>query len=259
MTAVSDPARVVPLEGGRNFRDLGGYPTGDGRRVRWGRLFRSGSLARLTQRDWDHLVGRGVRTICDLRTPAERTAEPFAWAATNGLTYWSRDYQTSFGELRRVMASDFPTEAAARAGMMAGFRELPFEQAPAYRQLFAYLKAGEVPLVVNCSAGKDRAGTAAAMILSALGVPRDLVVEDFLLTNSAVDLMAVLLGRTGSDSIMGRQPVGVARAILHAHPDYIGAALESVEERHGSVESYLHDVLDVSARELDAIRSSLLE
>ena len=68
--------RLVPLEGGRNFRDLGGYQTGDGRRVRWRALFRSGVLSYLTAQDWRHLSELGVRTVCDLRAPHERAREP---------------------------------------------------------------------------------------------------------------------------------------------------------------------------------------
>lgn len=250
--------RVLALEGGRNFRDLGGYPTRDGRRVRWGRLFRSGSMARLTEADWEHLVGRGVRTVCDLRTSGERIAEPFAWRDSEGLTYFARDYETSFGELRKVMASPFASGEAARAGMIAGFRELPFEQAPAYRALFGHLKANEVPLVVNCSAGKDRAGTAAALILSALGVAREIVVEDFALTNRTVDLYGAMM-RPGRTHGIAGQPPEVARAILNADPAYIGAALDSILERHGSVEAFLSDILDVNASELAAMRDALLE
>jgi protein-tyrosine phosphatase len=102
-----DPAvpqdRLIALEGGRNFRDLGGYPTVDGRRVRWGLMFRSGSLSGLTEADWDSLTRRGIRTICDLRTHKERAAEPFAWADQAGLSYWARDYALSFAELSETL------------------------------------------------------------------------------------------------------------------------------------------------------------
>jgi protein-tyrosine phosphatase len=250
--------RLLKLEGGRNFRDMGGYPTQDGRRVRWGKLFRSGSMARLTAQDWETLVARGIRTVCDLRTTAEREMEPFAWAEAPGLNYFARDYETSFGELRRVMASGFADHEAAKAGMVAGYRELPFEQSPAYRVVFGHLKANDVPLVVNCTAGKDRAGTASALILSALGVPREIVVQDFLLTNRTVDLMRILSGKSPTN-VMATQPMEVAKAIFMADPSYINAALDSLHERHGSIEGFLKDVLDVNAEELAAIRAALLE
>ncbi|MFT3966553.1 MAG: tyrosine-protein phosphatase [Sphingobium sp.] len=248
--------RVLPLEGGRNFRDLGGYPTLDGRSVKWGLIFRSGSPARLTQADWDHLCARGVKALCDFRTSREREAEPFAWADTEGFSYWARDYATSFAELRETMRSGFATGEAARAGMIAGYRDLPYNQAEGYRRLFAHLKAHDVPLIFNCSAGKDRAGTAAALVLSALGVPREAVLEDFTLTNEVVDLHRTLVRREGG---LGSQPPEVSAAVLRADPDYMAAALATIDERHGSVEGYLRDVLDVSAAELEALRDALLD
>lgn len=251
--------RLIALEGGRNFRDLGGYPTRDGRRVRWGRLFRSGSMAGLTQADWARLCELGVRTVCDLRTSIEREAEPFAWRDSDGLHYFARDYETSFGELRQVMASDFPTGEQARNGMIAGYRELPFEQAPAYRVMFGHLKANAVPLIVNCTAGKDRAGTAAALMLSALGVPREIVVEDFLLTNRTVDLFGVFSRQPETSHGIGQLQPDVARAILAADAAYIGAALDALDERHGSVEGFLDEVIEVRPHELSAIRDALLE
>ncbi|MET0365440.1 MAG: tyrosine-protein phosphatase [Sphingobium sp.] len=250
--------RVLPLEGGRNFRDLGGYPTEDGRTVKWGLIFRSGSPAGLTQADWDNLCARGVKALCDFRTSREREAEPFAWADAEGFSYWARDYETSFADLRRTLHTGFATGEEARAGMMAGYRELPFHQAEGYRQLFAHLKAGDVPLIFNCSAGKDRAGTAAALVLSALGVPRQVVMEDFALTNDVVDLHRVLK-RTDRPGSLGMQAPEVAEAVLRADPDYISAALASIDERHGSVEGYLRDVLDVGAQELAALRNALLD
>ncbi|HEX7871406.1 MAG TPA: tyrosine-protein phosphatase [Sphingobium sp.] len=250
--------RVLPLEGGRNFRDLGGYPTSDGRTVKWGLIFRSGTPARLTQADWDHLCARGVKALCDFRTSREREAEPFAWADAEGFSYWARDYETSFANLRQTLQSGFASGEEARAGMMAGYRELPFHQAEGYRRLFAHLKAGDVPLIFNCSAGKDRAGTAAALVLSALGVPRDVVLEDFALTNDVVDLHSVLK-RTDRPGSLGTQAPEVAEAVLYADPAYIAAAFASIDERHGSVEGYLRDVLDVGATDLTAMRDALLD
>jgi protein-tyrosine phosphatase len=249
--------RVLPLEGGRNFRDLGGYRTADGRRVRWGKLFRSGSLAGLTRADWEHLAARGVRAVCDFRSTRERESEPVLLTEHPHISYWARDYHTSFAELRTLLRAEFASGEAARQAMISGYRELPFDQSSGYRALFGYLKAGHVPLIFNCSAGKDRAGTAAALVLAALGVPRATVLEDFLFTNEALNLHQVFAGRPGMT--LGRLPPEVIFAILHADPDYIGAALESIEARHGGVDGYLRDELDVSAHELAQIRAALLE
>lgn len=185
--------RVLPLEGGRNFRDLGGYATRDGRRLRWGRLYRSGSMAGLTEAAYAQLAEMGLRVICDLRTTSERRTMPVDWGRVPNLSYWARDYELSFGDLRNLLASDLPTGEQARAAMTAVYRELPFEQAGAYGELFRRLANGEAPLVFNCSAGKDRTGVASALILSVLGVPRETIVADYALTQvyTPMDLRAM--------------------------------------------------------------------
>jgi protein-tyrosine phosphatase len=249
--------RLPALEGARNFRDLGGYPADDGRHVRWGLLYRSGSLAGLTPGSHTRLTAMGVRGVCDLRSTSERNNEPFGWCEAAGLSYWSRDYETSFGELRTLMASSLSSADAARRAMIAGYERLPYEQAPAYRELFRRLACGEVPLVFNCSAGKDRAGTAAALILSALGVARDLVVEDYTLTDKVVDLQRVLVNRRSTT--LAQQPAGVINAILSADPEYIRVALAAITANSGSLQAYLQQELGVGSPELERIRNSLLQ
>jgi protein-tyrosine phosphatase len=255
-----DARRVIPLEGGRNFRDLGGYLTLDGRRVKWGKLYRSGSMAWLTPADYDRLSELSIKTICDLRTVRERTAEPNTWREVANIAYWAREHSESFGELRKAIgsASGLSTPEMARAAMVEGYRKLPFEQAPAHREIFNRLAAGEVPLVVNCAAGKDRAGTAAALILSALGVPRETVLDDYVLTEQVVDLEAIFMDRRRKNELTD-QSRGVVRAILKSDASYLHAALDAVEERHGSVTAYLRDALGITEDALFAIRQSLLE
>ncbi len=253
-----DARRVIALQGGRNFRDLGGYSTLDGRRVKWGKLYRSGSMAWLTPADYESLSTLAIKTICDLRTVHERAAEPNKWLEVAGIGYWAREHSDSFGELRKVLVSGLSTPERARAAMIAGYRHLPFEQAPAHRELFVRLAAGEIPLAFNCAAGKDRAGTAAALILSALGVPRDTVIEDYVLTDRVVDLAKIFMDRKRKNELTGLAP-GVVSAVLKADASYLRAALDAVDERHGSVAGYMRDALGITEEALLAIRQNLLE
>jgi len=253
-----DARRVISLEGGRNFRDLGGYRTLDGRRVKWGMLFRSGSMAWLTPADYERLSTLAIKTICDLRTVQERTAEPNKWREVANIGYWAREHIDSFGELRKVMISGVSTPEMARDAMIEGYRRLPFEQAPAHQALFNRLVAGEVPLVFNCAAGKDRAGTAAALILSALGVPRETVLEDYMLTDRVVDLEAIFMDRRRTNELTN-QSRGVVMAILKADARYLHAGLDAVEARHGTVAGYVRDALGITEEALFAMRESLLE
>jgi protein-tyrosine phosphatase len=249
-------ARVLPLQGGRNFRDLGGYLTQDGRRVRWGRLYRSGSMAELTPADCEYLSGLGIRWICDLRTTSEREAMPSPWRDAEGRGYWSRDYAMSFGDLRGMLKDGLPTTEQVRETMLSAYRQLPFEQAPAYRELFKRLAGGELPMVFNCTAGKDRTGIVAALILDVLRVPREVIIEDYALTN---ELLSGHRFSSGKPSLLSHLSPDVIRAIMGSDPDYLRTSFAVIEERHGGVEPYLRDVLDVGPQQLAAIRQELLE
>ncbi|MDB5968703.1 MAG: protein tyrosine/serine phosphatase [Hydrocarboniphaga sp.] len=249
--------RVLPLQGGRNFRDLGGYLTVDGRRVRWGRLYRSGSMAGLTQADCEYLSGLGIRLICDLRTSSEREAMPSPWRDADGRRYWSRDYAMSFGDLRGLLKSSPPTAEQVRETMLSAYRQLPFEQAPAYRELLKRLAGGELPMVFNCTAGKDRTGIIAALILDVLGVPREVILDDYALTNEL--LAGHRFSSGGKPSLLSHLSPDVIRAVMGSDPAYLRTAFAVIEERHGCIAHYLRDVLDIGEQDLNSIRRELLE
>jgi protein-tyrosine phosphatase len=253
---VTTSERVLPLQGGRNFRDMGGYSVADGRRVKWRRLYRSGVMAALTPGDFEHLAGLGMRTVVDLRTVGERDAQPVDWSHLPDLTYWARDYDKSFGDLRALLAGEAPRPEQLREAMTVTYRTLPVEQAPAYRELFRRLAEGEVPLIFNCSAGKDRTGVAAALILSALGAHADTIMEDYLLTNEAANWRKV---HADPRSLASQLSPEIAAAILGVDAAYLHAALTSIEERHGSVAGYLREALDVTDPMVERIRDHLLE
>jgi protein-tyrosine phosphatase len=252
--------RLVPLQGALNFRDMGGYRTQDGRRVRPGKLFRAGSLSKLTEQDRDYVRAIGLRTICDLRTTLERTNEPNLWVETTPIAYWTRDYGTSFGELRGVLGQGLATAELARQAMVTTYQRLPFEQAPAYREIFRRLADGDVPLLLHCSAGKDRAGTGAALILSALGVPRETVVADYVLSDHVAEARQRSWAKSGDPrNPFATVPPEIVRVILGAEADYIAAAFAAIDERHGGLEAYLADELGVGAEQLAALHALLLE
>lgn len=252
--SVEQRERVLALQGGRNFRDLGGYETQDGRRLKWGKLYRSGAMGGLTEEAYAQLAALGVRFICDLRTNGEREESPTRWDRIPNLNYWFRDYEMSFGDLRsRFQTGELAVEDA-RKSMVNAYRKLPFEQAASYTELFRRIADGEVPLIFNCSAGKDRTGVAAALILSALGVSDEIILEDYLLTNKALDHQSMLDRPWMSD--MARE---VAIVLLSVEPDYIKATLTTLREAHGSVPAFLEEKLGVTARDLGRIRELLLD
>ena len=244
--------RVLSLEGARNFRDLGGYPTEDGRRIKWGRLYRAGILGTFTSADCESLAALGLRAICDLRATAERKRGPGEWLQMPNVSYWARDYVHSVGDLHALMSSDLSTVDEARAAMIAVYRALPIEQAPAYRELFRLLARGELPLVFNCSAGKDRTGLAAALVLTALAVPQDIILEDYLLSNTAFTVPPE------HRATLKCSPE-VSEVLRGADRSFLATAIATINDAHGSVDAYLRETLQVTDDMRARIQAHLLE
>ena len=249
--------RVLPLQGGRNFRDLGGYRTADGHHIKWGLLFRSGAMHGLTTADYTYLQGRDIRVICDFRSTGERAAEPDNWPADHAPAILADDYTLASsgalprGDLRQMNA------AQARAAMAATYPAMLHSFAGQYRRMFAELLAGHAPLAFHCTAGKDRTGLAAALLLTALGVPRHTVIEDYLLTNTTLDSAAMLKG-AGSGG-MAALPAPVLAAMLAADRSYIEAALHALDTRPGGVDGYFRDELMLSTGDIRQLRTLYLE
>ena len=160
-----DPRRVLDLEGGVNFRDLGGYKTSDGRHVRWRTLFRSGDPSKLTPNDLATLDKLGVETVCDFRTSEERNESPSRWIELSSVNYWTRDYAMNPGQIAAMFRDPQLTPAKVRESMAGFYKILPFDHAASYKAMFGFLARNEVPLAFNCTAGKDRAGLGAALLL----------------------------------------------------------------------------------------------
>ncbi len=261
-----EPSRVITLFGARNLRDLGGYATEEGRRVRWRTLFRSGTLGPLDAGDRIVFAGLGIRTLFDLRTSGERAREPFAF---DGLiaaeAYHSWDYDTVH-EWRKALDSK-RTPSAARAVMLAVYEALPDRFADRFTVVFRKLAQGETPLLFNCSAGKDRTGITAAMILLALGVPRDIVIADYALTDEVVNLERDVVrprleaGETmagGFAEIAALSPE-LRAPLLASDPAYLDHALSGIERRHGGVLAFLERKSGIDSDTISAMRSHLLE
>jgi len=258
--------RILPLSGGCNFRDFGGYPAADGSMVRWGRLYRSGVLSRLTDDDLGAIARLDLRVVCDLRRTGERRHDPSrAFGAGVTTLAWETGVETSPIRNERFAQARSPEQA--QAAMCEMYRRLPFVLRPRLQGVFEGLQRclEDGAFVVHCTAGKDRTGIAVALILTALGVSRDAVIEDYVLTNTAVNLEQRLRGRhaTGVGVAVTSAPIlalsEFARAaVLDANPDYIAAGLEAIEARHGSVTAYLEAELGIDAAQVEQLRQTLL-
>jgi len=236
------------LNGAPNFRDLGGYATRDGKHVVRGLVFRSDKLSELTPADVARVKALGIRNVVDLRTVEERHREPDAWRAP-------AVYESPKPSLSATLGLRDPdaTPDAAHARMVALYARMPADYAEEYAAMFHRLAAGGAPLIVHCTAGKDRTGVASALLLTALGVPRETVVSDYLLTNAR---RAAHPPRVLAVSVSGAQPE-VRKALMAADPDYINSALDALERQYGSIDSYMRQALGLTDQEIASLRRRL--
>ena len=257
-------ARVLPLAGGRNLRDLGGYPTTDGRRVKRGLLYRSGILSGLSGDEVGYLRNMGMEVICDLRTPAERLAQP----TPEGITardYRGWDYDAGDAALHAAGHAPGAKPEHVRDAMVEAYKALPWRLEAQYKAVFEHMLAGELPLIFHCSGGKDRTGILAGLILTVLGVSRNLVFEDYALTDELLDAEKILQMRQAAGVAMGPSASAAAmdpalRApLVTTSPLYLAAALAEMENQCGSVALYVEDVLGVNEDGLETLRGILLE
>ncbi len=252
----TDP-HFIHIEGGSNFRDVGGYRTADGHVVRRGRFFRSASMANLTPRGMVQLQALHLGSIIDLRSTDERRLDSNNWLALSGQGYWARDYTMGSMNFAGMFGDPKMLSVEAVHRMMAeGYRGMPKAMAPSYRVLFARLIAGKGATAVNCTAGKDRTGIAAALVLTALGVPYETVRQDFLLSNRAS--RPSLGHNAGGFAALASLPPDVQAALGGVDASYLDAAFDQLRKDHGSVEGYLRTELGVGPREVAALRRNLL-
>jgi len=253
----AERTRILPLAGGHNFRDQGGYPVGDGMRVAWRRIFRSGTLTYLTDDDHAQLESLGIRFICDLRTNRERRNHPSRWISEHDVEVWWRDHDASTADLAAAIAAA-PRTVTARELMNDLYRSLPYDQSTAYTELLKRLASGQLPLLFHCSAGKDRTGVLGAILLDLLGVDRATVIADYVKSDDHYDrLLAMFLRDRHIHDIDSSDPERFA-PLLRADPAYLQACFATIEQAHGSGEGYAREILGLSAGEITSIRERLV-
>jgi protein-tyrosine phosphatase len=243
------PTRHLNLAGASNFRDLGGYPARDGRIVRWRQIFRSNHLGHLTDDDIEVVRGLGVRSAFDFRGSAER-AEALCRLAE--ITVHSLPVEpTVVAALRAIAASGTPLSTVhATEVMRDSYRNYVQQNTPRFRTLFAHLLEDRTPLVIHCTAGKDRTGFACALILHTLGVPDEVISEDYLLTNRFYRRDP----SSGSDL-----PDDVKQVLGSVQVSFLGAAFEAIDADYGDLDNYLRDGLGLGTAERAKLEARYLE
>lgn len=259
---------LIPLEGGRNFRDLGGYKTMDGRTVKHGKLFRSGVLHYLTENDYKRLDEFDIKTIVDLRANDERESEPTYWRSGE-IRMISWNYEMESGEeggTLTLFADPSLDGQKAEALMAELYRGMLDEQTPHYAGLFEALTSSDDPLLFHCSAGKDRTGIAAALLLTALGVDRETVIQDYVMSEVVArhfghQSAAPALTDNSNSRYEWMSAINPAArdALMGTRRAYIESAFDEMTHRYGSVENYLLAELGMDANRIQRLRDHFLE
>ncbi len=243
------PPRSLPLQGASNFRDLGGYVGAQGRPVQWRKLFRSDHLGDLNAADLAQLEALGLARVCDFRGVVERAAHPCAMPgpAVHALSIEPTVVQAleDFAIRNRGIQ-----EADAVRLMQQTYRAFVTDNSARYAELFGHLLHSDAPLVFHCTAGKDRTGFAAALILSALGVSRDDIMQDYLLTNQLYKPPAMV----GGDA-----PPEVRAAVRRVQADYLQASLDVVDADYGGMQNYLRTGIGLAAADLKRLEYLYLQ
>ena len=254
-----EDTRKLPFTGAHNFRDLGGYKTSDGKTVKWGKVYRSDNLHSLTDEDLKYMERLNLKSVVDFRSDEERNEEPDRLTPdmtpillpikfepegvtenlTRDLTFGNLDSSNLLRDFNIILVKEFTEE---------------------YREFFRHIvDNGGEPFVLHCTAGKDRAGFGSAMILTVLGVPREKIIEDYLLTNTYVSdhvdrkLLETELKtffRADSDNL---------RKINLVEERYIQAAFDTIDSHWGGMDQYIAEGLNLTEEDINKIKDYYLE
>lgn len=265
----SEPAPEPELTGVRNFRDVGGLPTADGRRVRYGVLFRSGHLAHASADDTAFLTGLHLHTVFDFRNDDDIRIEgrdadlpgtanvnvPLSDPAQNA-DFWHTVRDGDLTALQGVLG-----EGKAADRMADSYRKLIRDRTAEHGRMLRLLTedAGPaVPALLHCAAGKDRAGTSMAIILLALGVERSAIEADYLESNAQHRRYKIRRGDGSTGAAIDPAVMELLNPLFEARVEYLRAAFDTIDEEWGSVDRYLEEGLGFGKERRERLRELLL-
>jgi protein-tyrosine phosphatase len=259
----SGAKRYLPFEGIRNFRDFGGYRTRDGSSIKWGRLYRSGQLSELTRNDQAGFKNLDIELICDFRYEGEQQKAPTNIPDSHLPHIRSLPIKTgSFRSFLEKKGVENPGASDMMAAMKEIYRDFVVEHGNTYASMFRHMvETNRGTTLIHCSAGKDRTGFGSAMILFTLGVDRETIMKDYLLSAeyfSAESAMEVLL----KDRENARRfpfDLNAFKPVYEVYPEYLETALEEIEKRYESIERYLEEVLGVTREIRRHLKEKYLE
>ena len=241
--------RHLPLSGASNFRDLGGYVGQEGRPVKWRKIFRSDHLANLSAEDLQQIQSIGIKRSFDFRGVQESQAQAYDWPDIQRHSLSIEP--TVVQRLQAQHLSGKPLTAAdALDAMQTTYRDFVRVDSGRFAQLFEHLLDQPEPLLFHCTAGKDRTGLAAALVLYALGVSEADIWRDYLLTNQLYKRNSI-----GATSLAP----DVLKIVWEVQESFLQASLEEIHARYGSVQNYLNQELNLTPAALLRLQSLYLD
>ncbi len=258
-----DSDRLLQLEGVHNFRDYGGYAIVGGGRLKRGALWRSGQHFEATDADLAAITGLGLSDVFDLRSDRERQSHPCRRPiGFTGEIHIVSDASLNTAPHIAAIAGSRRDAEITRANMRTNYQGIPYRPKliEMIRNMLLRVSQGEGASLVNCMAGKDRTGFAVAMLHHALGVHRDDIVADYLLTNSAGDQAArIASGKRTVNSTLGAIDDEALKVLMGVESEYLEAAFAAIAENQGALDTYQAEFLGVDAVLRDRLRERLSE
>ena len=261
-----EAVRKLPMDGPGNFRDIGGYPTVNGRRVKWGLLYRADSLSKLSETDQAYFEKLGIKSIVDFRSNEERENEP---DNINSTSIEMRSIPIAAGKpsglvmamrLLKLLTDKEQATSELKTLLVGVNRQLIEDNTQDYRLWMpSLLSADSYPMVFHCSAGKDRTGIAAVLVLLALGVDKEIAIEDYMATNRYIDSQVDQLIKRINSGTFGLIDAMAIKPTLTVDRRYIEEAIITMERQYGSIDNYLLEGLGIDKEKQQALQKLLLE
>lgn len=256
--------RIILLNGGQNFREVGGYPAGKGRKLSRGKLWRSAKLNELTSEDVAAVQSLGIATIADLRRPGEREVSPTPVHLIERVKSLSWDIAVPQDE---ALATKLFKEDADRDhyfdAMLHMYRHIAQDHAEQLGDLYRVMADGELPILIHCAAGKDRTGIAIGLLLDLIGVDRAYILADYARTEQLLDwerlTAAAALGAGIERHWLHRLSPLALEQVCRSDERYLAAAFEEIENAYGSTMEFARQCLGVTDDVLDRLRRHLLQ
>ena len=252
-------SRFIPMGDSVNFRHLGGYEGAGGRLTREDALFRGGWFEIVDDGDAARFTATGIRRVFDFRSAPEREKRPLGPRIRELVQIHELGISPgSMGPYLRSIRDMPATDVDCKSAMTRMHHEMLEEGTPLFREFFARLVADQAPFMVMCSTGKDRTGVVSALLLSALGVSRATVLEDYLISADVYRDKELTFARShGLDSL--GVDLNLVKDVFTVHPEYIGAVFKRIDEEAGSIDRFIAETLGLGAEHRQLLRNAYLK